>query len=276
MAKEHHEALQEVYSWLKQKYSDTPIPRFEANSRTLSILHKLAQINQSRDQECEHIVGELKVRSENLSLEAQRLQGVLHDVGISSIDAQSMTLPACLYALSSLASTLNLKDAQTSSYMIGMQDIKLQLELVMQRRVAERQVLTDVMNKTDHVVQQLSQLRRVLEHLAERAAVGRHTTSMRQAEIWYLRGKAAEYYDALSTAPSTDDITKCGLHHGKLVADAEQLHQLHSLTAQLREILNSYTDLPADASLAHLKIEQARNRLLALDERLTNKLSGMI
>jgi len=264
-----------VYAWLKSKFGDRPIPRFEINTHTLAALNKLAKVNISRDADVELLLQDSAHYIHEYKQQGLRLQSVLQNVGVDpeEVDPHS-SVRACTTALVSLASALQLKDVQNSSYFVGINDLRQEADKLEQQQITERQVLKDLMGKTTQVVQRIAELKRVLEQLEEQSLVAQHTTSLRTAEIAYLSSKAAEYQETLADAEA--HAVDPELTHEHLLTEASRLSQLQILTNQIQEVLASYMDLPPDISLAKLKIEEARAKLGILEESLSSKLGGII
>lgn len=61
------ELFQYVYAWLKKKYKNNPIPRFEVTPTTLATLYNIAKINESRDRDCELMISEYEQRAAEYS-----------------------------------------------------------------------------------------------------------------------------------------------------------------------------------------------------------------
>lgn len=264
-----------MYAWLKSKFGDKPIPRFEITARTLSTLYTLARLNASRDADVDFLIQDAAHYTEEYKQQGLQLQRVLDDVGIDTAQIEPRSsIHACTSAMVSLASTLQLKDTQNSSFFVGINELRQESDRLEQQQIAERQVLKDLMAKTTQVVQRIAELKRVLEQLEEQSLVAQHTTSTRSAQISYLSDKAAEYQETLDNSRkiSVDpEIT-----HEFLLAESSRLSELRTLTNHVNEVLASHKDLPPDISLAKLRIEEARAKLVVLEENLSSKLGGII
>jgi len=275
----NEQLYQEVYSWLKKKYGDKPIPRFEVNNYTLSVLYQLSQLNTNRDRDGELLIAEYKQKTEEYKEEGQRLRNIVtKDVGLQWNENEQSTLNSCIQSLASVAAILNIKDTQTSSYLMAINDLKLKLESVLVQRGMERKKGAEIVNRTQNVIQKLAELKHVMEQLEQRSTIGRQTMNMRRADITYMKSKADEYQQTIDihnqSQPQQDDAHR--YTHTELVQEAEKLHGLQEMTSQLQETLASFVDLPPDIALAKMKIEEAKMRLSDVQEKLTQRLNGML
>jgi len=275
MEDKQQEQFQYVYAWLKAKFGDKPIPRFEITPHTLSTLYQLAQINVSRDADVDLMLQDATYYTQEYKQQGLRVQGILRELGVDlgQIDSRSSG-HACSTSLVSLASTMQLKDTQNSSYFVGINEMRQEGDKLTHQQFTERQVLKDLLSKTTMVVQRIAELKQVLEQVEEQALIAQHTTSLRTAEISYLASKAEEYKETLENNSKVEVDPR--LTHEYLVGTAEGLSQLQTITNQVQTVLASYNDLPPDISLAKLKIEEARANLANLEERLSAKLGAII
>jgi len=276
----NEELLQRVYLWLKKKYGDKPVPRFEINTSTLSVLYQLSQLNESRDRDCEVLIEEYKQRTEGYKEEAQRLKTVVtKDIGLQLNENEQSILNSCVQSLASVALVLDLKDTQTSSYLMAVNDLKLKLDMLLVQRSVERKKGVEMVNRTQVVIQKLAELKHVMEQLEERSTIGRQTMNMRRADISYMKSKAAEYQQIVDANPPdalNQTENKQHFTHTELVHKAEELQGLQEMTSELQDKLSSFIDLPPDIALAKIKIEEAKNRLTDVQERLTQRLNGIL
>jgi len=274
------ELFQYVYAWLKKKYKSRQIPHFEVTPRTLSVLYSLAQLNEGRDSDAEAIIQECEQRTKEFNAEASRLQNVLQaaHLTVNHGNPQSL-LNACVETLASIALTLGIKDTQTSSYYIAINNLKLEMDSVASRRASEQQLMSAVILKTQQALQRLSKLRSVMEQLEEKAAKGRHTNHVRQGEISYMTTKRAEYEQEVqdfNKQMEVEEVDLTNYSHSVLVRSAEQLNQLQAMTDKVNEVLSSYMDLPPNVGLAKLKIDSAKEQLANLEEKLSAQLNGIL
>ena len=64
-----------------------------------------------------------------------------------------------------------------------------------------------------------------------------------------------------------------GVYHSSLVQLNDELENLQKSLAPKQNLLKTYNALPADLSLARMKVEEARSHLYKLEEQLTSKMT---
>jgi hypothetical protein len=127
-----------------------------------------------------------------------------------------------------------------------------------------------------------SEMRQLLQRIAEewdRQLDGAAPTSNQERvqNLKYLEMKAKEYSSSLDTLKDTlkRNGAQPSLYHGTLQQLHDQLQELDSKNSDKQSHLDGFKQLPPDASLAKLKIEEAAAYLLKLEEQISLSVSRM-
>ena len=108
-----------VRLWLEQTFVDQPIPQYEITEKTINILYNLMLKNQLCDRQARVVIEDHQQKVEEYNTEAQRLSRILHQVGLSSASLSQSGFMS-LRTMASVALLLQLKDASTTNYLLGL------------------------------------------------------------------------------------------------------------------------------------------------------------
>jgi hypothetical protein len=117
-----------------------------------------------------------------------------------------------------------------------------------------------------------------LTHFNDQIERNTKATENKIRNISYLESKSGEYRNTLAglqEALERSGVTP-SIYNASLVQIHEEVDSIHKLLAPKQNTLNVYNDLPADLSLAKIKVEDARTRLYRLEEQLSIKVNEFI
>lgn len=141
--------------------------------------------------------------------------------------------------------------------------------------------LTDRKNQLTVAYKETLELRQVLQKIAgnwdSSIAENSKTTQEKVQTLKYLESKSKEYSSTLQTLKDTmkQQGASPSIYHGSLQQLHEQLEKLESQNNEKQAQLDGFNKLPADATLAKLKIEEAAAHLLQLEDQISKQVTQL-
>ncbi|TWW74641.1 HAUS augmin-like complex subunit 1 [Takifugu flavidus] len=111
------EKINKVNSWLSSVFGDQPVPHFEVTSRTVELLHQLAQLSEARCGDTALLVEDLKQKASEYEADGAHLRDVLLQGAGLSYTGLSKPASDYLSALVDTAMVLGVRDTSLSSFM---------------------------------------------------------------------------------------------------------------------------------------------------------------
>ncbi|XP_033634493.1 HAUS augmin-like complex subunit 1 [Asterias rubens] len=270
------EKHREVRAWLERAFAGAPIPQYEINKRTMEILHGLMVKNQERDQEAQIVMEDCQQKTEEYHAEAVRLAGILQSVGLSATSL-SQSGNVSLRTLASVAQTLGIKDASTSSYLLATMEMSRVAMETDEARQKEKRLSEQLFTKTKAALIKCNTLKKALQALEDQAEYQGPELEKKGQQAGVLNSKAREYTSQLHQLQAQLDQSSVepSLYHQSLVKLSEELAALNTELAPLKSKLDSYHNLPPDVSLARVKIEEAKRELGRMEAELSRNIDLM-
>eukprot|EP01113_Clastostelium_recurvatum_P043657 TRINITY_DN7259_c0_g1_i3.p1 TRINITY_DN7259_c0_g1~~TRINITY_DN7259_c0_g1_i3.p1 ORF type:complete len:327 (+),score=82.76 TRINITY_DN7259_c0_g1_i3:22-981(+) len=261
--------LQVVLSWLKSIYKARPIPQFEVNPVTVSVLYALARRNQTAERDAALLLPDLTQKTQEYIKDTNRLHEILQATGVtasSSVANQSGLIPPAtitldttrsppssletsLQVLTHLAMSLQLKDTSLSTYMLALADLELQHQRLATSKLEFAHMQKDMARKSQDALKQLDKARHSLSNITRTPVTA---ASTRMAEAQYYQSKADEYQVTLEELQ--DVLSATGLYN-----EAET--QVKSPDMDPMDDTFDPDPLPA---LSHTRLTQLADKLVAL------------
>ncbi|GAQ83910.1 hypothetical protein KFL_001680050 [Klebsormidium nitens] len=268
----------EVKQWLEETFSAAgrETPQFEVTARTVAELHRLSQLSKRRTRAVEIVVADLQDMSLDFRNESSREVELLDMAGIApeSFSQAGMT---SLRALAGTANHLDLRDAETSSYLLAMADLALETARLDERQRATRREAEELRERTRKGIARLAQLKRALAELERGEESHRAPMKTWNEYMQVMISKDRQYTQQLVNYKAV--LTRAGytpeINHGTLLQAAQKNQELVKQTQPLLETLRSYQDLPPDKALAELAVEEKKRQLEATERRLEDAIHGM-
>ncbi|XP_002732759.1 HAUS augmin-like complex subunit 1 [Saccoglossus kowalevskii] len=265
-----------VQAWLDRLFVGSDVPQYEINERTIDILYDLMERNESRDKEAEALIEDLNQKAEEYNVEAVRHANILHSVGIS-VGNLSKSGSVSLATLASAANMLELKDASMSSYLLGLTRLSDEIALTSETREEEQSTIDELFSKTQNAWIKSSYLKKHLHSLEKQKEQKDAELKRKSQNAGFLHDKVQQYKDRLHHLQG--ELNKSGvdasIYHHTLVKRAEELKKLKDQVAPLRIKLDTYHKLPADPSLAEVKVEEAKRELDDLEKEIGSHINQM-
>ncbi|KAK7492554.1 hypothetical protein BaRGS_00016220, partial [Batillaria attramentaria] len=240
-----------VQAWLERLFARSQVPVFERNERTINLLYQLMEKNMDRDGDMQHIIEDLRHKSEEYTAEGQRLGSILSELNLKS-GSLSQSGVTSLRTLANIAYLLQIRDASDTSYLVALQHLQAEEEQVKEAHLAEKRLLTQLSLKTkDALVKQHSLLKYV-----NKSGIGASSREQsaemesRAKSAGFLHSKAREYTQLISKLK--ENLSRTGVD-SSLFHEALDLEKLQEKLEPLKKKLQNYKDLPPDISQAKVK-----------------------
>ncbi|XP_061658381.1 HAUS augmin-like complex subunit 1 [Syngnathoides biaculeatus] len=264
------EKLEKIHRWLAAAFGDEPIPPFEVNARTVSILEQLASSGEATCRRAELLAQDWNHKASEYQADGAHLQEVL----LQSLGVSYASLPeSCVDYLASLvdsAMVLATRDTSLSSLMPALNRLTNEfLEAEKSERKLDRELLA-LWKMLSATLVLRGQLQADVSKVCQAQAVERAKVEERILNMDFLEAKAKEICTRhegqeakLATRKMEDQLS-----HQALVQLSEEVTALKKEMIPLKKKLEPFLDLSASPSLACIKIEEAKRELAALDSRL--------
>eukprot|EP00066_Takifugu_rubripes_P020756 XP_011610022.1 PREDICTED: HAUS augmin-like complex subunit 1 [Takifugu rubripes] len=236
------EKINKVNSWLSSVFGDQPVPHFEVTSRTVELLHQLAQLSEARCGDTALLVEDLKQKASEYEADGAHLRDVLLQGAGLSYTGLSKPASDYLSALVDTAMVLGVRDTSLSSFMPAVNNLTndlLEAEKSHRRLERELRALRKRLGAT-------LMLRNTLQE-----DVNKTVKSQARAEAQLV---------SRNMDPSVT--------HQAIVQLSEDVAALKQEIIPSKKKLEPYMDLSPNPSLAQVKIEEAKRELAALDSQL--------
>ncbi|CAG8627820.1 7075_t:CDS:2, partial [Funneliformis caledonium] len=241
-----------IDSWLKSHFKDKTIPLFERNHEVASALYELALFNKQQDAMTEIIINRQKAQAVEYRAEAKRIKEILDTVGISKVDLSKNGAQA-LKTLSSLATILALA----------------QLNLDTLRVERKNNVIVRSTDSMETQIQAAKLRNEKLNTLLSNLRCRWNSKEQQKLQEWkkntqLLSEKGKEYQNRLSILErkyNDMNVKEGGLRFKDLKEKEDNVnaldHEIRSKTSKLK----TYKIMPANLTLAKLKLEEAKQEL---------------
>jgi len=269
--------LQIACTWLKEVLGkDGDVPPFEINSQTVDVLFGLALVNKQREVDVQLLIEDAHEKAAHYKQEADKMESIMSTIGLS-VDRLPPAGVASLASLASLALTLDTKDTSLASYYLSLQDLDEELHDVSKKREEQQASLSGLLEKTRLAVARLDKMSKTLLEYQGESEQQKQAMNERMSEVRYLQGKTAECHatmqklkEEISASGVSNEIT-----HSALVKLNKEWKVVHEKTEPLLESLKKYHQLPPDATLATIKIDDARREVARLNQQISDTLARM-
>ncbi|KAJ7524959.1 hypothetical protein O6H91_17G029500 [Diphasiastrum complanatum] len=271
--------IADVKTWLNSVFDAVgkEVPDFEYTPRTVSHLHNLAMVSQSRTQMAGIVAADLRQKATEFRGQAARIREILEFAGLSH-DNFTPNGVESVHTLARAAHILDLKDTEVSSFLVAMADLSLKKVEIEERRHKAHQESKALLDNTRKAIARLTYLKRTLTQLEEEMA-GREASMVQwQTNIKIMASKERQYLQQLANFKAI--LARLGytpeISHGVLMQMVENRRDLERKTKPILETLRSYQDLPPDKALAELAIEDKRREYEAAEKYLEEALQSAL
>ena len=157
-----NEQHQEVQCWLETLFGGEPVPAYELNKRTVSVLYGLMKRSEQNEKGTQLIIADLQQKAEEYSSEANRIEGILKYVNLTSASLSQSGLTS-VRTLANVALLLKIKDTTDTSFMLGLQGLDDDLYTLEEAVRKEERNLQHLTEKTKMAILQHNNLARGMQ-----------------------------------------------------------------------------------------------------------------
>ncbi|EDV21117.1 uncharacterized protein TRIADDRAFT_60376 [Trichoplax adhaerens] len=265
-----------IHSWLERLFDGQPVPQYEVNATTMNMLENLYKLNQVCDNDAHNLIEDVKQKALEYSYEALRLSTILSTLGLDK-SSLSQSGNVSLNNLAKIALILKLKDTSISSYYCGIHHLARDTRSVERMHNMEKRLIDALTIKHRDSIVKSSALKRTLRELTDHAAETEPKLEQRLRETAFLGRKSQEYQKIITELKKANKEVNMdpSLYHSNLVKRAKDLQMLKEELAPLQAKWKSYHSLPADISLAKVKLEEAKQEMVRLEMELERRIGSI-
>jgi len=220
---------------------------------------------------------DIRQRTREYKSEADRLESMLSSrLGLSLSDLSPSGQKA-VDILASLASTLQLKNAQQSTFISAMLRVQNEQDDLAASLLQQQRQHQDLVRKTRAIVQQLHQCQKAIDEAKESSNAQASQQAHQQRQMHALAQKADNYQADRDVAKEA--LRRSGIRehetHSSLVHQHQKIKDLEVQVGSLLAILKQYHGLPPDLTLAQAKVDEARQQLQQLNDQFAREIEPM-
>ncbi|KAI0501768.1 hypothetical protein KFK09_016713 [Dendrobium nobile] len=271
--------INEVKVWLTAQFeaAGREVPEFEYTPRSVAQLHALATLSQSRSRAASIVADDLRLKATEYRAQAARIREILDSAGLSQ-ERLTPDAVSSVQVVSSVANLLNIRDTESSSFVVAMGDLSLRKADVDEKRAKVQKDSKALLEYTRKAIAKLNDLKKTFikfdneidVHVAQVEHWQRNMTIMDSKERQYIL-QLNNYKALLNRVGYTSEI-----NHGVLMEMAEHKKDLEKKTKPILDTLRSYQDLPPDKALAALAIEDKKRQYAAAEKYLEEVLHSAL
>lgn len=272
--------INEVKSWLASQFDAAGkdhVPDFEYTSRSISHLHNLATISQSKTQAATIIANDFRLKASEYRSQAARIREILENVGLAQ-EGLPANVVSSSQVLANVANLLNIRDTELSSFLVAMGDVSLRKTGVEDKRAKVQKESKILLDYTRKAIARLTYLKRTLAQLEDDVGPCEAQMEGWKTSLSIMVSKERQYLQQYSNYKAM--LTRVGytpeISHGMLVEMAEHRKDLDKKTKPILDTLRSYQDLPPDKALAALAIEDKKRQYNAAEKYLEDVLQSAL
>ncbi|XP_051537452.1 HAUS augmin-like complex subunit 1 [Myxocyprinus asiaticus] len=266
-----------VTQWLKKVFGQQPVPEFEVNTRTVEILHELAESSEMRCREIALLIEDHEQKAAEYSSDGAHLQEVLlQGVGLQPGGVSKPTVDL-LSVLEGTAEVLKIRDTSLESFMPAINKLTNDvLESAKTDRRLQRE-LSAVRKKMTVTVVLRKKLQDNLMKITHTHQVEAATIEERLLNMDFMKNKFRDLTCRNKMAKKKLDSLHMedALSHQAILQLSEKIAALKEETLPWKKKLEPYSDMSPSPALARVKIEEAKRELAALDAQLEQKIDFM-
>ncbi|KAJ2883505.1 hypothetical protein H4R27_002713 [Coemansia aciculifera] len=254
---------QRLDEWLKRLYAPSQPPLMSKDTKVQLQLSQLYLLDRPA-REAEKIVERVQseATSEYVAL-ASHTQAILQTAGIALGDLPATTAKA-MADMSAIASDLGLSDMRIESFERAVASATMAGFKRERQLEAIRTQAADISRQTRASQERQARLRQLLEERKAAAPIEEQKTRewLRNADI--ITQKSSEYKQRLAETEAETNklqVSQRGLEYAQISQLNAAVGALSTLVQEKQRMNDGYAALPPDISLAHLKLEEAKQAL---------------
>ncbi|KAK8926550.1 hypothetical protein KSP39_PZI018659 [Platanthera zijinensis] len=271
--------IAEVRAWLSSQFAAAgrDVPEFEYTPRSVAQLHSIATLSHTRSHSALIVAADLRLKAAEYRAQAARIREILDSAGLS----QERLTPdgiSSVQVIASVANLLNIRDTESSSFVVAMGDLSLRKEDVDEKRAKVQKDSKALLEYTRKAIAKLNDLRKTFIKFHNEVDVYEAQIEHWQRNMAIMSSKEKQYQlqfgnhkAMLRSVGYTSEI-----NHGVLMEMAEHKKDLEKKTKPILDTLRSYQDLPPDKALAALAIEEKKRQYAVAEKYLEEVLHSAL
>lgn len=271
--------ISEVQAWLSSLFeaSGKEIPEVEYTASAVAHLHTMARVSLARTQAAQVIASDLWEKAAEYRTQAARFREISDGMGLASENLSQSALIS-INVLGSVANLLNIKDTETSSFLVGMADLLLRKTEVEEKRSKAQKESKTLLENIRKAITHLTHLKRTVAELEEEAGRRESVTQQRENNLKIMDSKERQYMVQLANFKTL--LRRVGytpeISHGVLIQMVENRKELERKTKPVLNALRTFQDLAPDKSLAEIAIEEKSRECEAAEKYLEDVLHSAL
>lgn len=258
-------------------FGDKNVPSYELNQHTINILYELMTRNMRKEKDTQLLMEDLRQKILEYDAESRRLENILQCLSLTSSSLSQSGLMS-LRTLVNVAISLNIKDASEVSYLLALKHLEDEIRNTEEARRIQQNILVSLLQKTKMAVFKHSALKTALDDLEKKNLSERQEIEAHARDTQFIRTKCKEYKSQLHNLEV--HLEKSGadpsVYHGSLVRKAEEVERIKQEIVPMKQKIESYHGLPPDAIQAHMRLDEIKEKVAALEEELSSKIDVML
>uniref|UniRef100_A0AAY4A547 HAUS augmin-like complex subunit 1 n=1 Tax=Denticeps clupeoides TaxID=299321 RepID=A0AAY4A547_9TELE len=261
------EKNRKVSAWLSAVFGDQPVPEFEVNTRTIALLHQLAESSEARSREASLLMDDLRQKAVEYQADGAYHQDLLFQaVGLSS-GSVSKTTSELLSAVEGVATALRVRDTAFGSFVPAInkltselseaekKDRKLNRDLnTLRKKMASTLVLRKNLQEDVNKTRQTQEVERAK---ADERLLNMEFVKNKSRDLTYRNKKAEEQLASRQMSTS--------LSHKAILELSERVSTLKQELQPLTKKLEPYADLSPVSNFRDEPIQFSNTNTLYLD-----------
>ena len=249
----------------------------QVNPQSLDKLYSVMKQSQARVAEAQNVIAAHEEARMEYSLEGERIQKILAQFGMST-ESLSQSGLTSLRTLSEVGNILGISDTRNGTYFTALHDLQKDIDETSQALRQKKQVqhhmqtrLDEIMEKREHIMQQ----RKEFETTEEAKATKSDSEVAQYQPKGSITLSRQQYMEAIkkNKAKLGGKLDK-DIEHQALVALGKDVERLMAELKPLDKTLKGFQDLPPDATMAKVKLEQSKQSLDDLRNELASLTEG--
>ncbi|PKA51191.1 hypothetical protein AXF42_Ash010631 [Apostasia shenzhenica] len=271
--------IAKVKAWLASQFAAAgrELPEFEFTPRSVAHLHALATLSLARSRAASIVAADLRLKAAEYRAQASRIREILDNAGLSQ-ERLTPRAVASVQCVASVANLLNIRDTESSSFVVAMGDLSLRKAEVDEKRAKVQKDSKALLEYTRKAIAKLNDLKKSFVKFENEVAVHEAQMDQWQNNLAIMDSKERQYMLQLNNYKAL--LTRVGyspeINHGVLMEMAEHKKDLEKKTKPILDTLRSYQDLPPDKALAALAIEEKKRQYTAAEKYLEEVLHSAL
>ncbi|KAK8731591.1 hypothetical protein OTU49_007381, partial [Cherax quadricarinatus] len=259
----------EVAQWLQEVYGKEQVPPYEKTECTINILYQLMTASKCSEKNAKVLASDYALKASEYSAEGRQLREWLEHVKIK----ENILSPEGQKGLKALYSTTQVLDVQiptSTNIILAMNQLEMDYMQVMNEREHEKRQTACLLETNRDFSRKLKEIQGIFQQAEATWAQQQEEHAKDVVQETFIKEKCKNYSTDINQyeAKLNQVAMSKNIKHSTLVKQSLELQSLEKQVNNLESKLNNYT-LPPDIMLAEVKVQEARQELANLMDKLT-------